>query len=254
MGSPSSQNGPSDYLESLMHAGQQATRQFDDALTAAMGVVGKSSDGKKTSPAAATSNLQQMYWGPVLDFWRGFISGKPAVNAESSGRAPRGDRRFKDEAWSQSPYYDLLKQSYLANSKQLTDFVDQAQVDDKSKLQLRFYARQFIDAMSPSNFPATNPEIIRTAIRTRSASLATGMQNLIDDFQKGRITRVDESAFEIGGNLAVTPGAVVFENELIQLIQYTPQTAQVEKTPLLLVPPCINKYYLLDLGAGNPFV
>jgi polyhydroxyalkanoate synthase len=136
----------------------------------------------------------------------------------------------------------------------LAELVDQAEVDENSKLQLRFYARQFIDAMSPTNFPATNPEVIRTAIRTRSGSLVAGMQNLIEDLQKGRITRVDESAFEVGRNLAVTPGSVVFENDLIQLIQYTPQTAEVEKTPLLIVPPCINKYYLLDLGTGNSFV
>ena len=169
-------------------------------------------------------------------------------------RLARGDKRFKDEVWQEMPYYDLLKQAYLLSSRQLHEFVDRAQVDDKTKLQLRFYARQFIDAMSPSNFPATNPEVIRKAIETRSMSLTDGMQNLIDDLQKGRITRVDESAFEVGRNLAITPGSVVFENELIQLIQYAPQTGEVEKTPLLIVPPCINKFYLLDLGAGNSLV
>ena len=254
MGSPSAPGGPSAYLESLMQAGQQATRQFDDALAAAMGVEGKPAKGEHMSPIAVAANLHRQFWWPAIDFWRGFLNGKPAQVTAASGRAPRGDRRFKDEAWTHSPFYELLKQSYLLGSKQLTDFVDQAQVDDKAKLQLRFYARQFIDAMSPSNFPATNPEVIRSAIQTRSKSLADGMQNLIEDLQKGRITRVDESAFEIGRNLASTPGTVVFENELIQLIQYTPQTADVEKTPLLIVPPCINKYYLLDLGAGNSFV
>jgi polyhydroxyalkanoate synthase subunit PhaC len=252
MDSPSLQSGPAAYLESLMRAGQQATKQFDDALAAAMGVEGKPAKGEDASPFAAAANLQQQYWSPVLDFWRGFLAGTPAgANADNR---PTRDRRFKDEAWQQSPFYDLIKHSYLATAKQMADFVDQAQVDDKSKLQLRFYARQFIDAMSPSNFPATNPDVIRTAIQTRATSLVTGMQNLIEDLQKGRITRVDESAFEVGRNLASTPGSVIFENELIQLIQYTPTTAEVEKTPLVIVPPCINKYYLLDLGAGNSFV
>ncbi|MBR0775941.1 class I poly(R)-hydroxyalkanoic acid synthase [Bradyrhizobium diazoefficiens] len=252
MGNPSSPIGPSDYLASLMQAGQQAARQFDDAFVAAMGIEGAAAKGQK-SPFSIAADFQRQYWSPVADFWRGFFNGK-AAGGFPAASSPRGDRRFKDAAWSGSPYYDILKQAYLHNSKQLAEFVDQAEVDDKSKLQLRFYARQFIDAMSPANFPATNPEVIRTAIQTQSASLAAGMQNLIEDIQKGRITRVDERAFEIGRNLAVTPGTVVFENELIQLIQYTPQTAEVEKTPLLIVPPCINKYYLLDLGAGNSFV
>src|ERR1700759_3809047 len=254
MDSPSPSGSPSAYLESLMQAGQQATRQFDDALAAAMGVAGKPGKGDDLSPFAMAARLNQQFWWPAIDFWRGFFTGNPPEGAAASGKGPRGDRRFKDDAWNHSPFYEMLKQSYLLGSKQLTDLVDQAQVDEKAKLQLRFYARQFIDAMSPSNFPATNPEVIRSAIQTRSKSLADGMQNLIEDLQKGRITRVDESAFEIGRNLASTPGTVVFENELIQLIQYTPQTPEVEKTPLLVVPPCINKYYLLDLGAGNSLV
>ena len=250
MDSSSSPDGSSASLESLMRAGQQSMKQFDDALASAMGVEGKPATRDASSPFAVAANLQRQYWSQIVDFWKGILVMGSATGAQPSRR----DRRFEDEAWHHSPYYELIKQSYLMTSKQLAELVDQAQVDDKSKLQLRFYARQFIDAMSPSNFPATNPEVIRTAIQTRSASLAAGMQNLIEDIQKGRITRVDESAFEVGRNLAVTPGSVVFENELIQLIQYTPQTAEVEKTPLLIVPPCINKYYLLDLGAGNSFV
>jgi polyhydroxyalkanoate synthase len=250
MNSSSTPSGSSAYLESLMRAGQQSMEQFDDALVSAMGVEGKPPSRGYTWPFAVTADLQRQFWSPVVEFWKGALGNASAAGSRPSSR----DWRFQDEAWQQSPYYQLIKKSYLMTSKQLAELVDQAQVDEKSKLQLRFYARQFIDAMSPSNFPATNPEVIRTAIRTRSASLAAGMQNLIEDLQKGRITRVDESAFEVGRNLAVTPGSVIFENELIQLIQYTPQTAEVEKTPLLIVPPCINKYYLLDLGAGNSFV
>jgi polyhydroxyalkanoate synthase len=230
MNSSSSPNGSSAYLESLMRAGQQSMKQFDDALVSAMGVEGKPPTRGGSWPFAVAANLQWQFWSPIVGFWKGVLGN---ASAAGSGRSDR-ERRFQDEAWQHSPYYQLIKKSYLMTSKQLAEFVDQAPVDEKSKLQLRFYARQFIDAMSPSNFPATNPEVIRTAIQTGSASLVAGMQNLIEDLQKGRITRVDESAFEVGRNLAVTP--------------------EVEKTPLLMVPPCINKYYLLDLGVGNSFV
>ncbi|MBR0795317.1 class I poly(R)-hydroxyalkanoic acid synthase [Bradyrhizobium jicamae] len=247
---------PSEYLERLMQAGQQSMKQFDEALAMTAGVGGKkpAPAGQGFSPFGFALDMQREYLTQVWRFWNTTAIRTFTLGARSEIQPARGDKRFKDEAWQETPYYDLLKQSYLLAAKQMHDLVEGAQVDDRTKLQLRFYARQFIDAMSPSNFPATNPEVIRTAIETRSASLASGMANLIEDMRKGRITRVDESAFEVGGNLAVTPGSVVFENELIQLIQYTPQTPVVERTPLLIVPPCINKYYLLDLGKGNSFV
>ena len=244
------------YLESLMRTGQNAMKQFDDALASAAGVRGKDADlsAQSFSPFGLIAELQREYLKQLWRFWNTAFLHAVSGGTYSNDPLPKGDKRFNDDAWSDQPYYELLKQSYLLGSRQLHEFVDRAQVDDKTKLQLRFYARQYIDAMSPSNFPATNPEVIRKAIETRSSSLTEGMKNLIDDLQKGRITRVDESAFEVGRNLAITPGTVVFENELIQLIQYAPQTGVVEKTPLLIVPPCINKYYLLDLGAGNSLV
>ena len=249
-------NDPAHHLENLMHAGQQSIKQFDDALAAAMGVrVGDAAPrGQVFSPFAFAMDMQREYITQFWRFWNAAFIAAISGGKHAAVQPARGDKRFKDNAWQETPFYDLLKQSYLLASTQLHELVDHAHVDDRTRLQLRFHARQFIDAMSPSNFPATNPEVIRKAIETRSASLSAGIQNLIDDLQKGRITRVDKSAFEVGGNLAVTPGSVIFENELIQLIQYTPQTANVEKTPLLIVPPCINKYYLLDLGAGNSFV
>ena len=256
MDRPPSPNDPTQYLENLMHAGQQSIKQFDDALAATMGVRSDKAapGGQVFSPFAFAMDMQRDYFTLFWRFWNAAFIASISGGKRAAVQPARGDKRFKDDAWQDTPFYDLLKQSYLLASTQLHELVDHAQVDDRTRLQLRFHARQFIDAMSPSNFPATNPEVIRKAIETRSASLSAGIQNLIEDLQKGRITRVDESAFEVGGNLAVTPGNVIFENELIQLIQYTPQTADVEKTPLLIVPPCINKYYLLDLGAGNSLV
>ncbi len=239
------------YLEDLMRLGQDTVKQFGDALGSFAGVAGKASNplAQFFFPAAMIADLQREYLKLLWRFWKA-----PFVQTGGSNAPVGADKRFKDKDWEEQPYYELLKHSYLLGAKQLRDFADLAQVDDKTKLQLRFYARQYIDAISSSNFPATNPEVIRKAIETRSASLTRGMTNLIDDLQKGRITRVDELAFEVGGNLAVTPGSVVFENELIQLIQYSPQTAEIEKTPLFVVPPCINKYYLLDLGTGNSLI
>jgi polyhydroxyalkanoate synthase len=170
------------YLENLMRAGQDAMKQFEDALASATGVQTEESlsSGRRLVPFALIANLQHEYLRQIWRFWNAMFLQTFSGRSHADVALARGDKRFKDASWREQPYYDLLKQTYLLGSKQLHEFVDRAQVD----------------AMSPSNFPATNPEVIRKAIETRSASLTDGMKNLIDDLQKGRITRVDESAFE----------------------------------------------------------
>lgn len=241
---------PQDYLSNLMQAGQDVMRQFERALEAGQGpsLAGYQWPPEMPAPFQQMADLQRAYLEQVSSLWTAFLAGREPP------QVAKGDARFKDAAWREQPYYDALKQFYLIGARFLHDLVEKAEVDERTKMQLRFYARQYTDAMSPSNFPATNPEVIRTAIETRCESLTAGLKNLIEDLGKGRITQTDEAAFEVGGNLATTEGAVVFENELIQLIQYKPRTEEVDATPLLVVPPCINKFYVLDLGPSNSFV
>ncbi|MEI6719785.1 MAG: class I poly(R)-hydroxyalkanoic acid synthase, partial [Betaproteobacteria bacterium] len=156
--------------------------------------------------------------------------------------------------WREIPYYDYLKQSYLLASEYLTGLAESAQLEAQAKERLRFAVRQWIDASCPANFPATNPEAVRLAIETKGESITRGIANLIADAGKGHISQTDESAFEVGRNLATTPGAVVYENDLFQLIQYKATTANVAKRPLVMVPPCINKFYILDLQPENSYV
>lgn len=247
----------SGYLADLVQAGQQSAEKLEEVFSAAIGLSGSSTSlpvKGENSAFSQSVDVQRKQMNEAWRIWNAVTIGALTLGAQTEVETPKGDRRFKDNAWQSGSYFDLLRQCYLLSAKQVQDQVENADVDDKTKRQLRFYARQFIDAMSPSNFPGTNPEVIRKAMETQSASLLQGAANMISDVRKGRITRVDERAFEVGGNLASTPGSVIFENELIQLIQYTPQTATVKQTPLLMVPPCINKYYLLDLGQGNSLV
>jgi polyhydroxyalkanoate synthase subunit PhaC len=164
------------------------------------------------------------------------------------------DRRFASAAWSEQPYFAWLKQAYLLYAEYLTSLASLAQLPPEEKRRLEFAVRQFVDAVAPTNFPATNPDVLARAIETDGASVMEGFRNFIGDVAKRRITMSDESAFEVGRNLAITPGSVVFRNELIELIQYDATTSRVAKRPLLMVPPCINKYYILDLTPANSFV
>jgi polyhydroxyalkanoate synthase len=175
-------------------------------------------------------------------------------------RAPeRGDRRFRDEGWDESLPFDLMKQSYLLAADAVERIVaEEAEFLGKEAEQFRFYTRQALSAASPANFAFTNPAVVRRTIETGGANLRRGMQNLLEDFspQHGqlRISMTDPSAFEVGRNVATTPGKVVFQNELIQLIQYSPTTETVHEKPLLIVPPWINKYYILDLRPDNSLI
>ena len=175
--------------------------------------------------------------------------------AEPLVKAQPGDRRFHAPEWANSPIYDYLRQAYLLNANFLTKVAESMPIaDGAAKTRMKFLTRLFIDALAPSNFPHTNPEFVKVALETKGESIKTSLQNMLADLKKGRISMTDESAFEIGRNLATTPGSVIYENELIQLIQYTPSTEQVAERPILLVPPCINKYYLMDLQPENSFV
>lgn len=164
------------------------------------------------------------------------------------------DRRFAAPEWAGNPLAAFSAASYLLNSHFLTALADAVEAPAREKQKIRFAVQQVVDAMSPANFLATNPEVQQKLIETKGESLTRGMANMLADMQKGRISLSDESAFEIGRNVATTEGQVVFENELFQLIQYTPTTATVHDVPLLMVPPCINKFYILDLQPENSVV
>lgn len=167
---------------------------------------------------------------------------------------PLADRRFANPAWQSSSLHAFNAAAYLLNAKFLAAMADAMQVPPKAKQKIRFAVEQMVNAMSPANFLFSNPEAQQKIVETNGESLTAGLKHLFEDMQKGRISQSDESAFEVGRNVAATEGAVVFENELFQLLQYKPLTTTVYERPVLLVPPCINKYYILDLQAHNSFV
>jgi polyhydroxyalkanoate synthase len=181
-------------------------------------------------------------------------AGKPA---EPVIAPERGDRRFSDPAWSEEPVFDYLKQAYLLTAKRALDMVEQAEgLDEGARTRAAFFTQQYLNAISPANFAFTNPEAIRKAIDTGSLSLLSGLANLLADAAspEGLVKRRSSEEFELGVTLAATPGSIVFQNELMQLIQYAPTTDEVWRRPLLYVPPLVNKYYLLDLQPKSSLI
>ena len=205
--------------------------------------------------AAMFAQMQQRYYQQHMQLWMNLTRAADGSPAVAPVVAPdKTDRRFSAEEWQRLPFFDYLKQAYLINSRWMAEAVEAAHLDAPTKNKMRFFTRQLIDAAAPANFPPTNPEVIKLAAETKGESLLRGFEHLKADLDKGRISMTDESAFEIGRNIAVTPGAVVYENELMQVIQYLPTTQTVFARPLVMVPPCINKFYILDLQPENSFV
>lgn len=195
--------------------------------------------------ASAMSKLQSDYLAEYAALWQDFFVAKlPTFQ----------DRRFASPEWHNHVSHAFSAASYLLNARFLMAMAEAVEGSDKTKQKIRFAVQQVIDAISPANFLVTNPEAQAKIIETKGESLAKGISQMLADMQKGRISQTDESAFEVGKNVATTEGAVVFENKLFQLIQYTPLTKTVHERPLLMVPPCINKFYILDLQPENSLV
>ena len=198
--------------------------------------------------------LQDRYYRKQLELWAAYAQPEAGSPPQPVVQPDAADRRFRAPEWRNQPYFDYLAQSYLLTGQWLREIVDGARLEPQSRKKLDFFTRQFIDAMSPANFPWSNPEALKLAAETDGDSVTRGLRNLAADLEKGMISMTDDSAFEVGRNLAVTPGEVIFENDFMQLIQYRPATDTVFERPLVMVPPCINKYYILDLQPENSLV
>ena len=185
--------------------------------------------------------------------------GRALDGARLRTEEPPKDKRFKHPAWTESAVFNFIKESYLILAKAALATVRGVEgLDPATARKVDFYTRQFVDALSPSNFLATNPEVLAATLETGGQNLLRGLENLLGDLQRGKgrlsITMTDMEAFRLGENIAATPGKVVFQNDLMQLIQYTPTTPDVRRRPLLIVPPWINKFYVLDLQPKNSFI
>jgi polyhydroxyalkanoate synthase len=202
---------------------------------------------------------QMELWQQYMNLWQVTTQRMMGQPVAPVAEPAKGDKRFNDPAWKDEVVFDYLKQSYLLTARWLQGTVKEVEgVDEKTAKKVDFYTRQFIDAMSPSNFAMTNPQVVKATVESKGENLLKGLQNMLTDLERGKgklaIRQTDMNAFKVGGNVATSPGKVVFQNELIQLIQYAPSTAEVHQVPLLIVPPWINKFYILDLKPENSFI
>ena len=202
---------------------------------------------------------QAEFWQSSVALWQQAALGVLGGSTEKVIEPDSSDYRFRSDSWNDGQLFDFIKQSYLLASRYIMESTASAKgLDEKTREQVQFFTRQYVDAMAPTNFALTNPDVLQKTLETKGENLVKGFKNLLDDLERGNGTlktqMVDTEAFQLGRNIALSPGQVVFQNDLIQLIQYEPQTKTVSKTPLLVVPPWINKYYILDLQPKNSLI
>ena len=219
-------------------------------MNEALSEIWKSMSGLKL-PAAALAQVQADYLKQAAELWNDALMAPPSA---AKPAAKPADRRFAAADWLTNPSSAYTTQMYLLNARTLMQMADQVEGDEKTKARIRFAVQQWVDAVAPSNYLALNPEALRKAVETHGESLSHGLQHLVQDLKQGHMSQTDESVFEVGRNVATTEGSVVFENELFQLIEYKPLTAKVYERPMLFVPPCINKFYILDLQLDNSVI
>jgi polyhydroxyalkanoate synthase subunit PhaC len=209
--------------------------------------------GAMLDPTAAV-RAGASFWADTMQLWQRFLDPEHAAPLEETPEQAR-DKRFKAPQWREEPVFDFLRQSYFVVADHLLKGVDSIDgVDPKQKEQIRFATKGFIDAISPTNFPATNPQVLEKIVETKGESLLKGLQNMLGDIAKGQMTQTAPDAFEVGRNMAMTPGKVVRRTPLYELIQYSPVTDEVYATPLIIFPPWINRFYILDLNPEKSFI
>ena len=245
-------------VQDFMASQQEAGRPDPDPLN--IGSAFMELTGKMMADPARMWEMQTRFWSDYTDLWSEAAQRMVGGGTPAPKIAPvAGDRRFKDAAWTDNAAFEFIKQSYLLASQHIQKSVAETEgLDDRTAHKVEFFTKQWVDAMAPTNFAATNPEVLRATLESKGENLVNGLNNLLTDLERGKgklaIRMTDDSKFAVGENVAASKGAVVFENDLMQLIQYAPLTEKTYKTPLLIVPPWINKFYILDLRESNSFI
>jgi polyhydroxyalkanoate synthase len=240
---------------------QKQTQSLSAAMRDEMGIAKAFMDlyARLAADPALLTSFSVNLWLDQMRLWQASWMKMLGMEAPTVAAPAKGDWRFKDDEWSKNFLFDYIKQSYLLAARHIQQAVGQVEgLPPESEKKVAFFTRQYVDALAPSNFLLTNPQVLRETLATGGQNLVRGLANLLGDIEKGggelRISMTDESAFQLGRNVATSPGKVVFQNDLMQLIQYQPATEQVYRRPLVIIPPWINKYYILDLRENNSFI